>query len=75
MEERKSRIRPEEKIRSLILKYSGQSNFKNDDCLEWDLGMVVYARLFEQESKVEVFILFQSMFLTEFHDTLVSPHL
>lgn len=39
MENRKTEIGSEEKLRSLILKYSGRSNFKNDDCLEWDLGI------------------------------------
>jgi hypothetical protein len=39
MEERKSRIMTEEKLKNMIAKYSGLSSFKIDDCLEWDLGI------------------------------------
>lgn len=28
-------------LKLLVLKYSGLTDFKNDDCLEWDLGITV----------------------------------
>lgn len=39
MEKRQTGMNTELNLKLLVLKYSGLTDFKNDDCLEWDLGI------------------------------------